>query len=317
MKKKLNILSTVDLSMVREDLIKLKKKSNFIYTNGSLEKIKKIINIAEMYISSAKIKIDKEFLKNAKNLKFIFSPSTGTDHIDLNELKKRKIKCFHIAKERKLLNSFTATSELVFALILMLNRSLIINHQQIINNSWTRDKFPGIQLFNKTLGIIGLGRLGKITSKIGQGFGMKVIGYDTNKKIRLNNVKNVGLSFLLKNSDIVSIHIHLTEKTTNFLNKKKLVLMKKNSTLINTSRGKIINEKDLLFFLKARKNFKVGLDVIDGEWLDKNKLKKHALINYSKKNNNLIILPHIGGSTIESIYGARLRIVKKILYKLN
>ena len=187
MKKKLNILSTVDLSMVGQDLIKLKKKSNFIYTNGSLEKIKKIINIADIYISSAKIKIDKEFLKNAKNLKFIFSPSTGTDHIDLNELKKRKIKCFHIAKERKLLNSFTATSELVFALILMLNRSLIISHQQIINNSWTRDKFPGIQLFNKTLGIIGLGRLGKITSKIGHGFGMKIIGYDTNKKIRLKS----------------------------------------------------------------------------------------------------------------------------------
>lgn len=317
MKKKYNILSTVDLSMVRDELAKLKDISNFNYVPSSLEKIKKKLNSADIYISSAKIKVNKELLKNAKNLKFVFSPSTGTDHIDLDELKKKKIKCFHIAKEKNLLNTFTATSELVFALILILNRSLIVNYKQIIKNSWSREKFSGIQLFNKTLGIIGLGRLGKITSKIGQGFGMKVIGYDTNKKIKLKNVQNVSLSFLLKNSDIISLHIHLNDKNVNFINKKKLKLMKMNSTLINTSRGKIINEKDLLYFLKKRKTFKAGLDVIDGEWLDKNKFKKHPLVNYAKKNDNLIIFPHIGGSTFESIFGARLHVVKKIIHKIS
>tara|TARA_B100002051_G_C16723911_1_gene634152 strand:+ start:286 stop:1248 length:963 start_codon:yes stop_codon:yes gene_type:complete len=312
MKKKLNILSTVDLSMIGSEFKKLKKKSNFFYIPNSLEKIKKKINQADIYISSAKIRVNKKLLKNVKNLKYIYSPSTGTDHIDLSELKKKKIKCFHLAKERKLLDTFTATSELAFCLILMLNRSILINHQQIINNSWTRDKFPGEQLYNKTLGVIGLGRLGKITAKLGSGFGMKVLGYDVNKKIKLNKVQKVSLGFLLKNSDIISLHIHLTNENINFINKKKLKLMKKNSTLINTSRGKIINENDLLYFLKKRKTFKVGLDVIDGEWLSKNNLKRHPLINYSKKYNNLIILPHIGGSTKDSLFGARLHIVKKI-----
>jgi len=315
--KKIRILSTINMEMLGKNLDKLKKKSNFSFEEQYNKNLKKKLKDADIYISSAKIKVDKNFLTNAKKLKFIYSPSTGTDHIDLKELEKKNIKLIHIAKERKLLNSFTATSELVFALILMLTRSLIKNYSQIKKNIWARDKYFGEQLHNKTLGVIGLGRLGNITSKIGNGFGMNVIGYDIKKNIKVRKVKNVSLSFLLKKSDIISIHIHLNDKNKNFIDKKKLQLTKLNSILINTSRGQIINEKDLLFFLKTRKHFRAGLDVIDGEWLNKNTLKKHPLINYSKKNHNLIILPHIGGSTIESIYGARLHVIKKILNKLN
>ena len=88
--------------------------------------------------------------------------------------------------------------------------------------------------------------------------------------------------------------------------------MKPDVTLINTSRGKIINENDLIYFLKLRKKFKVALDVIDGEWLSSSELKKHKLIKYANKNKNLIIVPHIGGATEESIYGARNFIIEKL-----
>mgnify|MGYP006149579321 FL=1 len=88
--------------------------------------------------------------------------------------------------------------------------------------------------------------------------------------------------------------------------------MKPDVTLINTSRGKIINEKDLLYYLKLRKKFKAGLDVIDGEWLSKKDLKKHKLIKYANKHDNLVIVPHIGGATNESIYGARSLIINKL-----
>jgi len=309
MNKKINIFSSIDLSMLGDELNFLKKKTNLSFSLDST--YKKIVD-ADIYISSAKIKVDKKFLNKSKNLRLILSPSTGTDHLDMNEIKKRKIKCIHIAKERKLLDTFTATSELVFALLLFINRSLIQNYFSAISGNWIRDKFTARQLYGKTLGIIGLGRLGKITAKIANGFGMKVIGFDKNKKIKLNKVKNVSLNTLLIKSDVISLHIHLNKKNENFINRKKISIMKDDVTLINTSRGKIINEKDLLYYLKLRKKFKAGLDVIDGEWLSKKDLKQHKLIKYANKNDNLIIVPHIGGATNESIYGARSFIINKL-----
>jgi D-3-phosphoglycerate dehydrogenase / 2-oxoglutarate reductase len=309
MNKKINIFSSIDLSMLGDELDFLKKKTNLSF---SLDSKYQKIGDADIYISSAKVKVDKKFLNNSKKLRLILSPSTGTDHLDMNEIKKRKIKCIHIAKERKLLDTFTATSELVFALLLFINRSLVQNYFSAISGNWIRDKFTARQLYGKTLGIIGLGRLGKITAKIANGFGMKVIGFDKNKKIKLNKVKNVSLNTLLIKSDVISLHIHLNKKNENFINRKKISIMKADATLINTSRGKIINEKDLLYYLKLRKKFKAGLDVIDGEWLSKKDLKQHKLIKYANKNDNLIIVPHIGGATNESIYGARSFIINKL-----
>ena len=312
MNKKINILSSIDLSMLGDELDFFKKKTNLNFSIDSVHQTYQKIEYADIYISSAKVKIDKKFLKNSKNLKLILSPSTGTDHLDMIEIKRRKIKCIHIAKERKLLDTFTATSELVFALLLFINRSLVQNYFSAISGNWIRDKLTARQLYGKTLGIIGLGRLGKITAKIANGFGMKVVGFDKNKKIKLNNVKNTSLNTLLKKSDVISLHIHLNKKNKNFINRKKILIMKPDVTLINTSRGKIINENDLIYFLKLRKKFKVALDVIDGEWLSSSELKKHKLIKYANKNKNLIIVPHIGGATEESIYGARNFIIEKL-----
>lgn len=312
MNKKINILSSIDLSMLGKELDFFKKKTNLNFSIDSYHQTYKKIEKADIYISSAKVKVDKKFLKNSKNLKIILSPSTGTDHLDMFEIKRRKIKCIHIAKERKLLDTFTATSELVFALLLFINRSLVQNYFSAISGNWIRDKLSAKQLYGKIFGVIGLGRLGKITAKIANGFGMKVIGFDKNKKIKLKGVKNVSLKTLLIKSDIISLHIHLNKKNENFIDRKKILIMKPDVTLINTSRGKIINENDLIYFLRLRKEFKVALDVIDGEWLSKKNLKQHKLIKYANKNNNLVIVPHIGGATIESIYGARSFIIRKL-----
>ncbi len=312
MNKKINILSSIDLSMLGDELDFLKKKANLNLSIDSVYQTYKKIENADIYISSAKIKVDKKFLKSSKNLKLILSPSTGTDHLDMAEIKRKKIKCIHIAKERKLLDTFTATSELVFALLLFINRSLVQNYFSAISGNWIRDKLTARQLYGKTFGIIGLGRLGKITAKIANGFGMKVIGFDKNKQIKLNKVKNVSLNALLTKSDIISLHIHLNKKNQNFIDRKKISIMKPDVTLINTSRGKIINENDLIYFLKLRKEFKAALDVIDGEWLSKKKLKQHKLIKYANRNDNLVIVPHIGGATNESIYGARSFIIHKL-----
>lgn len=317
MKKKINVLSSVDLTMLGEELKELKKKTTFNFSINSRKKTLAKIEHSDIYIASAYFRLDKTILDKAKNLKIVFSPATGKDHLDMSEIKKRRIKLYHIAKEIKLLKRFTATSELVFCLILTFYRSLIKNVLAVKNGNWIRSKYKGWQLFEKTIGIIGLGRLGTITSKIANGFGMNVIAYDIDKSIKVKGVKNVSLKYLLKNSNIISIHIHLNSKNENFIEKNKISMMKNDVILVNTSRGKIINEADLLYFLKKRKYFKAALDVIDGEWLPGKELKKHKLIKYSKINQNLLIVPHIGGSTNESIVGARLHVVKKILKKLK
>ena len=311
------LLSSLDINCTGRILNKLKKNfKTIVITNSSL-KFDKFISTCDIYLASAAIRVDKDFLKKATKLKVILSPSTGVDHLDINEIRKKNIKLITITKEIKLLETFSATSEIAFALILNLYRNIIPANKSALNGIWAREKFSGRQLLGKTIGILGLGRLGAITARIALGFGMKVVAYDIKKK-NIKGVKMLSMNKLFKMSDIVSVHVHLNSKTAGLIDRKFLTAMKKNSILINTSRGAIINDKDLLYVLKRKIIAGAGLDIINGEWLSKKELLEHKLINYAQKNNNLIILPHIGGSTIESIEGARIFICNKLLknYKI-
>ena len=140
---------------------------------------------------------------------------------------------------------------------------------------------------------------------------MKVIANDISK-INYEKVKMVSLKKLAVNSDIITIHVHLNKSTENLINQNFFNNMKKNALIINTSRGKVINEKDLIFSLKNKIIAGAGLDVIDGEWLTDKNRKNHKLIKYSRNNNNLLITPHIGGATKESIQNSRIFMAKKV-----
>ena len=307
----LTILNTLDISDVPEVREILEQEAILINVKPVKKEIFKFLHKADIYMSNAAYVVDKEFIDYAVKLKLIASPSTGTDHLDLVYLKKKHIKLFEISREYSLLKKFTATSELAFALILSLTRNIIPANQNVLRDIGKRG-FKGNQLYDKTLGILGLGRLGKISSNIGKGFGMKVIACDPNVK-KYKDVKMLSLEEVLKKCDVLSIHVHLNEETTNLINKDRLKLMKNTSILINTSRGKIVDEIALLDCLKNNLIAGAGLDVIDGEWLtDKNRIN-HPLIDYSKKNSNLLIVPHIGGSTEESIKYSRIFIAKKIV----
>ncbi len=309
-------LNTLDISNIKNFNNIFKKVSVIKNIKPDREKVLKEIKEADAYLASASIQIDKEFLIKAENLKVIGSPSTGVDHMNINLIKKKKIKCFDISKEFKLINSFTATSELAFGLILALNRKIVSSSMEASTGKWGREHYQGNQLYGKTLGIIGLGRLGKISARIGKGFGMKVIANDI-KNISFNKIKLVSLKKLAVLSDIILIHVHLNKETENLIDKNFFNQMKKNAIIINTARGKIINEKDLLNALRRKKIAGAGLDVIDGEWLTDDKRSEHDLIKYTKKNSNLIITPHIGGSTKESIEDSRIFMAKKIVSYLK
>jgi D-3-phosphoglycerate dehydrogenase len=263
----------------------------------------------DAYFASLYVRADREVLEHAHRLKVIATPSTGTDHIDCEIARQKGIDILHIAQDYDLLNSFSATAEMAWCLLLACIRHLPSAFEEAKKGNWAREKFTGHQLLGKTLGILGYGRLGKMIAEFGKGFHMKVIAHDI-RDFESLGIEQVDFETLLASSDIISIHIHLTEKTRGLISHEEFAKMKQGVVIINTSRGAIINEEAFLQALQSGKVSAAGLDVICGEW-DEN-LTNHPLIRYARSHNNLIITPHIGGCTVESIVGARVFMAHKL-----
>jgi len=308
----LKILNTLDLSGVPSAVCLLEAAGQLISIAPKRDLVISNLHDAVVYFASASVVVDRELLDAAPKLALIASPSTGTDHLDLVEIAKRGITCFDISKEFDLINSFSATSELAFAMLLALNRNLINAASDAKEGVWSREKNVGFQLLGKTFGIVGLGRLGKISTRIARGFGMRVIATDPFVDQSNTDVELLSLEDVLRHSDVISIHVHLNEATRGMIGRQEFNLMKSSAIIINTSRGKIIDEIALLEALDRKIIAGACLDVIDGEWLSSHELGNHPLVKYSRSHNNILIMPHIGGSTWESIYGAREFMAKRI-----
>ena len=170
------------------------------------------------------------------------------------------------------------------------------------NYEWDYEGFIGRQIKGLSLGIIGFGRLGKIMANFGYSFGMTVYIYDPyiseEAMLKINkNYKKVELEELCKNSDVISLHVHVTEETKQMVDKKFIEKMKQNSYLINTSRGEIVNENDIIYYLKNGKLSGYGTDVVEHEFEN---IHKSELIKVANENKyNIVITPHIGGMSIE------------------
>jgi glyoxylate reductase len=242
----------------------------------------------EGIINSAELKIDQEILNNFPYLKIVSNISIGTDNLDLNLLTKKKIWATNTPK------SFVeSTADCTIAFILILARKLRIADIYVRDNSWPEDgftpgKWDGDLLFGKTLGIIGYGNIGKAVAKRAKSFGMNII---YNKENFSRSKYYRPLDELLKNSDFITLHAPLTNKTYHLLNSKNLKFIKKDSYLINMSRGKLIAENDLINFIKLKKIAGVALDVFEFE-----PLVNPELLNFK----NVFLTPHLGGGTIES-----------------
>lgn len=306
------VVSSVDLTGAPEAVATIEGAAAFVSVPPDRRMVLECIRDADVYFASAEIQVDGEFLDAAPNLRLVATPSTGTDHLDREELLRRAIECIDISQEYELIESFTATSELAFGLLLGLARQLGPACEAAREGDWARLRFTGFQLSGKTIGILGLGRLGQITARIAQGFGMRVIGNDV-REVSVSGVENVSFETLLEESDVLSIHVHLTPSTEGLVGRSELERMKPTAILLNTSRGRIVDEAALLEALLNRTIAGAGVDVIDGEWLSRDKLFRHPLIEYSRKHDNLLISPHIGGATTESVYGARIFVAQRIV----
>lgn len=238
----------------------------------------------------------KDFFDACPNLKMLSIAFTGLDHIDLQECEKRGIVVNNAAGY-----STEAVAEETICMMIGLYRNIIEN-DKITRSCSGMAIAPGREIANKTIGIVGLGAIGQRTAKLAHAFGCKVIAWNRTPKI-VDGVTLVDKETLLKESDIITLHIALNDETRNFISAKEIELMKPSAVIINAARGPIINTKDLANALKNGQISGAALDVFDTEPpLDKN----NPLLNLP----NTILMPHVGFATKEA-FEQRLEIVIK------
>ena len=254
----------------------------------------------DIYLAGLSVRFDAEIAARAGagRTKLVYSPSTGLDHLDLDALARYNIEMRCIKTEFALLNKITATAELAFALMLAVARMIPAAAQAAMKGHWARDVFRGTQLSGKTLGILGVGRLGGMMVDFARGMRMRVIGCDPAPRQKIANLEYLPFEQMAPQCDVLSVHIHLTEENEHFLNADRLAMLKPGVIIVNTSRGRIIDESALLSALESGQIGGAGLDVIDGEW--RHDLARHPLISYAREHPNVVIVPHIGGVTLES-----------------
>ncbi len=240
-------------------------------------------------------KIDSDLIDIAKNLKVISTYSVGFDHIDTQYAKKKKIR---VGYTPEVLTD--ATADLAFSLMLDVLRRVSEGDRIVRNGKWRQIygayDYVGTDLQGKTLGIFGLGRIGSTLAKRAKSFDMKIV-YHNRKPVSKNKEKSLGVKYvtldkLITQSDVISIHVPHTKETNQFFNMKIFKKMKKSAFLINTARGKIVNEKDLITALNKKIIAGAALDVYQSEPIS----EKHPLT----KIQNVVLAPHIGSSTKET-----------------
>lgn len=280
-------------------LKELKKRYQIEIHSGKIPisktKLRSKIENVEGLICFPYDKIDSDLMDIAKNLKVISTYSVGFDHIDTQYAKKKKIR---VGYTPEVLTD--ATADLAFSLMLDVLRRVSEGDRIIRNGKWRQIygayDYVGSDLQGKTLGIFGLGRIGSTLARRAKSFDMKIV-YNNRKPVSKNKEKLLGVKYvtldkLITQSDVISIHVPHTKETNQFFDMKIFKKMKKSAFLINTARGKIVNEKDLITALNKKIIAGAALDVYELEPIS----KKHPLT----KIQNVVLAPHIGSSTKET-----------------
>ena len=271
--------------------IKILKNNNCEIINkiDSKDSISEVINQIDGWVIRSGTKISKDDIKAAKKLQVIGRAGVGVDNIDIKTATKYGVVVMNVPDG----NSISA-AEHTMAMILALSRNVHLGHITLGQGLWERANLIGNELKGKTLGVVGLGRIGREVIERALSFDMKIFGYDpyVNKDLFThNNIQIVNIDELTKHSDIITLHVPLNDSTKNLFNLKRIKLMKQSAKIINVARGGIINELDLATALNNDIISGAGIDVFSNE-----PAKENILFN----NPKAILTPHIAASTSEA-----------------
>jgi len=291
--KKDILISSRSFGKVNSEAVNLLKKEGFkVIVNEEGKKLteNKILKIIDnnniVGIIAGTEKISKKIIDSAKDLSVISRYGVGLDNVDLKYAEKKNILVFNTPEAPSI-----SVAELTLTMILNLIKKINKLDKKLKDGNWHPEL--GYLLSNKTIGILGLGRIGKKLVEFLFPFNVNILVYDTkpdNLFISKWNLKKVSFERLIKESDVISLHLPLSEKTKYLIDKKELSMMKKNAILINTSRGGIVNEEALYNSLKNDQIYGAAIDAFENE----------PDIGKLKNIDNIILTPHIGTFTVET-----------------
>jgi D-3-phosphoglycerate dehydrogenase len=244
-----------------------------------------IPNTDVMLVRSA-TKVNREMIDQAKNLKLVIRGGVGIDNIDVEHCKERGITVRNTPEA-----SSIAVAELTFAMMLCIQRNIVKAHNSTKNNEWLKKQLKGRELYGKTLGLVGIGRIGTEVAKRAKAFGMNVIATRESEE-QSEYAEIVDLDELLRKSDFISFHVPLTEETKGMVNNENIEKMKDGVVIINNARGKVVIEKDLAEALKSGKVRYAGIDVYQQEPPEGSPLLSQE---------NILLTPHLGAQTYENM----------------
>ena len=287
MSQQKQILIIDDLLTPKQDFENSAKKSNLDYEiiwddkKATHDKVEVIVTVLK--------KLEKEYLQQFPNLKMIAVAFTGYDSVDMEYCKKHGIAIYNVPKY-----STNSVVELAIGLTIAVLREITYGNKIIRTEKWSFK--PGIELFGKTVGIMGTGEIGVATARIFKAFGCEVIGWSRSENEAFKELGGTYISDkqqFFAAADIVSVHLPLNKDTEGIIDKKELAAMKKTAILVNTARGGVINEAELIEALQQKEIAGAGLDVFEKEPIESN--------NRLLKLDNVVLTPHVAYKTEEAL----------------
>lgn len=284
---------------------------------NSLDELESNLEAAYILVVRLGVMLGEDILSKAPRLKYILTPTTGLDHIALNYTERVGIKVISLKGEQSFLDSIPSTAEHTMALLLGIVRKVPFAYNHVLDSGWDRQLFRGNNLKGKSLGLLGFGRIGHQVANYAIAFGMTVTAFDPS-----SNYSNPNVTFyntpeeLFSHSDILSIHIPMNEENKHYILAEKIKSFKKGIILVNTSRGGVWDEVAIASELKNGNIGGVATDVLENE-LDPQLRNQSPLIALAKAGYPVLITPHIGGATYESMHETEEFIALKFLSSIN
>ncbi len=287
----MNILISDKLSPEGVEILKQVKEFKVDVNTGlKPDELKKIISKYHALVVRSGTKVTKEIIDEAKNLKVIGRAGVGLDNVDLASATAKGIMVMNAPGGNTI-----STAEHTFSMVLALMRNIPQAHASMQKGEWKRSAFMGKEVYGKTLGVIGLGRIGTEVAKRALSFGMKIIAFDpflSKDKVDQLEIESVTLDDLFSRADIITVHVPLTDDTRHMISEKQFSMVKKGVRIVNCARGGIVDETALVSAIEKEIVAGAAFDVFESEPFDSS--------NVLLKSDKIIFTPHLGASTKEA-----------------